>query len=112
MLTDLLDDLRGGVPSEARAAVLAEAWQQTAGLLLLVNGHWLGVGKWLARELQDLDHATGTSYGTDLDRAFRVAVSGDTSALIAVMEAALSQAGGELWTGFHQDAEIPERQHP
>jgi hypothetical protein len=110
LLTDLLDDLRGGVPGDTSAAVLAEAWQQTARLLLLVNGHWLGVGKWLARELLDLDEATGTSYTKDLDRAFRVAASGDTSEFIAAMEDALSVAGGQLRAGYRQEADIPGRQ--
>jgi hypothetical protein len=85
-LSDLVDDLRGAAPGPIGAAIAVEAWRRTADLVLAVNGHWTGGGKWLARELLALDEVAGTSWATTLH------------------DAALAEAGGRLWDGHHQIA--------
>src|SRR5262245_8432547 len=54
-LTDLLDDLVHSTDLGETAIITARVWEQTAGLAFDVAGHWRGQGKWMVRELRDLD---------------------------------------------------------
>jgi hypothetical protein len=54
-LTDLVDDLVHSTDPGETAVITARAWEQTAQLALDVAGHWRGGGKWMVRELRDLD---------------------------------------------------------
>lgn len=103
-LSDLVDDLRGAVSGPIGAAIAVEAWRRTADLILAVNGHWTGGGKWLARELLVLDEVTGTSWATTLHESLQLAMTGDTTALERAADAALAEAGGRLWDGHRQVA--------
>lgn len=57
MLTDALDDLGYARDEGEREAIAARLWLASAELALLAAGHWTGNGKWLLRELRDLDPA-------------------------------------------------------
>ena len=103
-LSDLVDDLRGAPPGPVGAAIAVEAWRRTADLVLAVNGHWTGGGKWLARELLALDEVAGTSWATTLHESLQLALAGDTTRLEQAADAALAEAGGRLWDGHHQVA--------
>ena len=103
-LSDLVDDLRGAAPGPIGAAIAVEAWRRTADLVLAVNGHWTGGGKWLARELFALDEAAGTTWATTLHESLQLAVAGDTTPLERAADVALAKAGGRLWDGHHQVA--------
>jgi hypothetical protein len=103
-LSDLVDDLRGAVPGPIGAAIAVEAWRRTAELVLAVNGHWTGGGKWLARELLALDEVAGTNWAMTLHESLQLAVAGDTTPLERAADAALAEAGGRLWDGHHQVA--------
>jgi hypothetical protein len=103
-LTDLLDDLRGGGGADLVTAVAVEVWRETAELVLAAHEHWGGTGKWLVRELADLDDREGTSYGAELHVALRSAVSGDVAALAEMARRVLGLVGGPLWTGYRSEA--------
>lgn len=103
-LSDLVDDLRDAMPGPIGAAIAVEAWRRTAELVLAVNGHWTGGGKWLARELLALDEVAGTSWATMLHESLQLAVTGDTKPLAKAADAALAEAGGRLWDGHHEVA--------
>jgi hypothetical protein len=103
-LTDLLDDLRGGGQAALVTAVAVEVWRETAELVLAAHEHWGGNGKWLVRELADLDGREGTSYGAELHVALRSAVSGDVAALASIARRALDLVGGPLWAGYRSEA--------
>ncbi|GLZ75285.1 nucleotidyltransferase [Actinorhabdospora filicis] len=57
MLTDLIDDLEHARDEGERVTIAAQLWLAAANLALLAAGHWTGTGKWLLRELRDLDPA-------------------------------------------------------
>lgn len=97
-LTDLLDDLAGTPEPAERPFVLAAILQQTAELGLLISGHWLGTGKWLARELADCDPALLPR----LTRTHAEAVAGQPVALIATVDEVLARTGGRLADGYRQ----------
>lgn len=96
-LTDALDDLLGGHDHNERAVVAAQVLVGAAELALVVDGRWLGSGKWLLRRLQDARPETAQQ----LVGAYRQAVgTGDAQALGLVCEAILADAGGRLSAGF------------
>jgi hypothetical protein len=53
MLTDLLDDYVHATGE--RAVLAATLWLQAGTAALSLADHWVGTGKWLQRELEDLD---------------------------------------------------------
>jgi hypothetical protein len=54
-LTDTLDDLTHALDAGERTAIAAAAWIRSAEVALAVARHWTGSGKWLLRELRDMD---------------------------------------------------------
>ncbi len=90
-LTDLLDDLTHASDPAERAAIAGALWSTSASQALAFNNHWRGTGKWLLRELQDLD----------ADLADRwIAAYGDPAATAAFGQHVLEQAGGPLFAGY------------
>ena len=90
-LTDLLDDLAGSADAGEIAVICWHAWTATAELALLLDGHWLGSGKWLLRELR----------AADPDLAGRlVSAIGDPGMVTEIADDVLGRAGGRLWAGF------------
>jgi hypothetical protein len=89
-LTDLLDDL-AHAPDDEQAVVATYAWLRTAEATLNFRNHWIGNGKWLFRELRDLDSAYADRW---------LAARGSTSAIRALAEEVLTLAGGPLFAGY------------
>jgi hypothetical protein len=88
VLTDLLDDHRhAGDPGE-RAVISAALWTESARAALSFAGHWVSDGKWLLRELRDLDP----------DLATRWLAARDTPAEFA--GDVLAAGGGPLFDGY------------
>jgi hypothetical protein len=52
VLTDAVDDLMGARDGDERAVVAAQVLVAVAELALIVDGCWLGAGKWLLRKLR------------------------------------------------------------
>jgi hypothetical protein len=97
-LTDLLDDLEHSRDPAEGLVVAATAWTRAAELALHAGQHWLGGGKWLLRELRDLDP----------DLAGRwVAAHGDPAAIAAFAHDVLDQVGGPLFDGYRAAGEHP-----
>ena len=98
-VTDLLDDLvHAHDPHEQ--LVTATLLADTAAQLLLRGGrHWWGRGKWVARELADLDEHDGTQWRTRHEVALRSAAAGDTAPLVAFTTDVLERHGGPLFEG-------------
>lgn len=87
-LTSLLDDLVHAHDPDERSVTAAILWTQTAEFLLASNRHWLGTGKWLLRELRDLDAGLAERWLRAKD---------DPGAFV---EEVLTQAGGQLFDGY------------
>jgi hypothetical protein len=90
-LTDLLDDLACSVDEAERVVVTATTWTATAELALHNARHWIGRGKWLLRELRDLDPALADRW---------LAARGDPAAVTAMATEVLDAAGGRLFDGY------------
>jgi hypothetical protein len=75
--------------SSARTEPIAAAlWTETAQFALAFAGRWISHGKWLLRELRDLDADLATRW---------LAARDDPSALAAEI---LAAAGGPLFDGY------------
>lgn len=101
--TDLLDDLRGTADPVELGYVAAALVNATSELLLLAENRWSGTGKWLARQLAQVDDGLPAR----LVAAQRSALAGDTSALEAVVVDVLRRCGGPLREGHRVDGEDP-----
>jgi hypothetical protein len=102
-ITDLIDDLVGGVTEVERPFVVGQLATDVASLALVAARHWRGGGKWLGRELFDLD----PDLARDLVAAHSLAVGGSDGDLIRVAEAVLDRVGGRLLAGYEADGEMP-----
>jgi len=90
-LTDLLCDLAHADDEGERQVIAASVWTHTADLALAINRHWTGNGKWLLRELREMDD--------DLARRW-LAAQGDANAVATLAHDVLDKAGGELFSGY------------
>lgn len=107
-VTDLLDDLTHAGDAAERVATAMVLAQEAQRLLLLGSRHWVGTGKWLTRELADLDRALGTSWVTRFTGALVEAANGDVAALLAVTSDVLDRNGGPLFEGYSARGRVPE----
>jgi hypothetical protein len=97
-LTDVLDDLKHSADVGERAVIAVTVWVAAAHLALGSAGHWSGNGKWLLRELRDLD----------ADLADRwIAAHGDEAATASFARDVLDAAGGPLFAGYRVIGERP-----
>jgi hypothetical protein len=97
-ITDLLDDLAGGVDQGERLFIATELARRTGELALALGGAWSGGGKWLARRLE----VTVPGLDARVHDAVREALDGRCEALVNVVDEVLAQAGGRLWVGYRR----------
>ncbi len=91
LLTDLLDDLTHATDPGERAVIAGVAWIAIAEQALAMAEHWTGSGKWLLRELRDLD--------TDLADQWLEA-QGNSDAIAGLIHRVLGNHGGPLFDGY------------
>lgn len=99
-LTDLLDDLVGGADPELLDAIAVDTWRSAAELHLAANRAWSGTGKWLIRELRQLDETTEDDVTGRLRAGLHAALSGEAEQLVVAADEILDQVGGRLWAGL------------
>lgn len=87
-LTDLLDDHRHAVDPGERTVIAAALWTAAAQAALASAGRWISSGKWLLRELRELDPALAARW---------LAAREDPAAIAAEI---LARAGGPLFDGY------------
>ncbi|MBB5868317.1 hypothetical protein F4553_001696 [Allocatelliglobosispora scoriae] len=97
-LTDLLDDLVHATDEAERTVIAAFAWRAAGDLTLGFADRWTGTGKWLLRELRDLDPAVADRW---------LAAHGDPEAIAAYIRELLDRNGGPLFEGYRADGERP-----
>jgi hypothetical protein len=87
-LTDLADDLTHATDAGERAVLTSTLWLEAARVALAFAGRWLSSGKWLLRELRDLDPELAARWlaARDHPAPFTMAV--------------LDAAGGPLFDGY------------
>ena len=106
-LTDLLDDLVGAGSGAEATAVAIGVWRAAAELALAAADTWQGTGKWLVRELRELDARHGTRLTDELDDALHRALDGDRQPLLTAAERVLDGCGGRYWAGLYRAADLP-----
>ncbi|GAB7052951.1 nucleotidyltransferase domain-containing protein [Catenuloplanes indicus] len=87
-LTDLLDDHAHATDPGERAVIGTTLWLETARAALAFAGRWLSTGKWLLRDLRELDPALAARW---------LAARDDPA---AVAGRVLAAAGGPLFDGY------------
>ncbi|MCO8270170.1 nucleotidyltransferase domain-containing protein [Actinoplanes sp. TRM 88003] len=87
-LTDLLDDHRHATDDGERVVIAAALWVETGRAALAFAGRWLSGGKWLLRELRELDPAWAGRWLSARD---------DPSTLATEV---LDRVGGPLFAGY------------
>ncbi|WP_312034513.1 nucleotidyltransferase domain-containing protein [Actinoplanes sp. TBRC 11911] len=87
-LTDLLDDYTHATDAGERLVIAAAVWTETARAALAFRGGWISGGKWLLRELRELDPALAARWLTARD---------DPAPLAAEV---LAAGGGPLFDGY------------
>jgi hypothetical protein len=97
-LCDLLDDLAGSTDPGESLVISWQVFAATARLPLLLGGHWLGGGKWLLRELRDLDPVLADEL---------LAALTDPAQLTRLADQVLASSGGRLWEGYRQAGHTP-----
>jgi hypothetical protein len=97
-VTDLLDDLVHSRDPAETTAIATALWLTAAELALHAGRHWIGAGKWLLRELRDLDAGLAQTW---------VASHGDPDAVAALARQMLDLAGGPLFDGYHSIGQRP-----
>jgi hypothetical protein len=97
-LSDLLDDLTGSTDPGESIVISWHVLAATARLALLLAGHWLGGGKWLLRELRDLDPGLADEL---------LAALNDPAQLTRLADQVLEGSGGRLWEGYRQAGHAP-----
>jgi hypothetical protein len=95
-LTDLLDDLTYATDPGERAVIAVTSWVAVAEAALSLAGHWTGNGKWLLRELRDLD--------AEMSRQW-LAAQRDPDAIAALIHRVLARHGGPLFDGHREAGE-------
>jgi hypothetical protein len=91
-LTDLLDDLVHAIDPGERSVIAVTAWTTAAEQMLAFADRWTGAGKWLLRELRDLDAELADRW---------LAAYPDLSSIEQVVREVLDRIGGPLFDGFH-----------
>lgn len=97
-LTDLLDDLVHAVDPGEKTVIAATAWTAAAQQALAFADHWTGGGKWLLRELRELDPRLADRW---------VAAFGDATAIEVFVREVLDRMGGPLFDGFRAGGDRP-----
>ncbi len=111
-VTDLLDDVTHAHDAHERLVSATLLADEAARLLLRGAGHWCGRGKWVARELADLDEGNGTDWRARHERALVTAAAGDVSLLLTLADEVLARNGGPLFEGHRLDGTDPAASAP
>ena len=96
-LSDLLDDLRGSRSGPELAFIANAVFAATCEMAILAAGGWLGSGKWLSRELEQVD----AGLLQQLVSAHTSAIAGDDGAMLALAAQVLDAVGGPLSAGYY-----------
>jgi hypothetical protein len=97
-LTDLLDDLVHAVDPGEKTVIAAAAWTAAAQQALAFANRWAGNGKWLLRELRELDRGLADRW---------LAAFGSAESIETVVREVLDRNGGPLFDGFRAAGERP-----
>jgi hypothetical protein len=100
-LTDLLDDFLGAEDPDEGMFVANDLAVEIANLSLLMQGRWLGSGKWVPRAMKRSDPALAARLTDALATYYRTT---DKRPLAALAEETLSRAGGRLFEGYYRPA--------
>lgn len=103
LLTDLLDDIRGSLNSTELTYLASTVVLAASELLLVHVNAWTGAGKWLPRQLAEIDSGIAERLATGLREVTR-----DRKLLIDAVLEVLNRVGGPLTEGFHADGEDPD----
>ncbi len=90
-LSAMVDDLDGVAAPDEAYIIRATAFREAAELALLVDGRWLGTGKWLVRNLRA---------GNDFGLVAWAAGEQNPGELAALCRRVLDAAGGYLQDGY------------
>jgi predicted nucleotidyltransferase len=104
VVTGLLDDLGGARFDDEALVVAAALTHEVADFVLAAKRRWSGSGKWLLRELGELDRDTRTGYGEGLTHGLRAVASGDRRPLLEFVAEVLDEFGGPVFAGYHRSA--------
>jgi hypothetical protein len=96
-LTDLLDDLAGSSDPGETVIICWNIVREAAELALLLDGCWLGSGKWLLRELR----AAEPRLADEL-----IDARNDPARLASLAEGVLAKSGGRLWAGYRREGKL------
>jgi hypothetical protein len=98
VLTDLIDDLSHAVDAGERITLTATGWVAAGDAALRLGGHWVGRGKWLLRELRDMDPELAGEWLT---------AAGSAALTVDFAREVLDRSGGPLFDGYRVAGERP-----
>ena len=97
-VSDLVDDLRGGVGGGELVAIGCRLYDLLADLALRGSRRWAGGGgKWTSRRLSNMDPALGNRFTSAFSLLF---AQGDRSEVLQLAEDILASNGGRLAEGY------------
>ena len=106
MLTDLLDDFAGATDASELNFITGQLLIKSAEVALSSEGKWLGVGKWLARRLEEWNPELLARLS---DAATTALSTNDRTQLRSVVLDVLTRVGGPLSIGYQQNSRSDEQ---
>lgn len=101
MITDAIDDLRGGLAKDERFFVGMRLLDKLAEATQLQSKQWIGFGKHAARQLR----RTSPHFASSYKKAFDILLAtNNPTPLIRLADKILEPIGGRLFDGHRQDA--------
>jgi predicted nucleotidyltransferase len=104
VITDLLADLAAARADDEALVVAAALVHEVGDFVLAAKRRWSGSGKWLLRELGELDRDAHTGYGSGLANGLRAVASGDRRPVLEFVAEVLDEFGGPVFAGYHRSA--------
>lgn len=96
-ITDLLSDFRSSEDFEESLFILNKLIDTLTELILRADGNWVGVGKWMARNLKLHDK---DMYNKLVKYTKTYMNTNDKTELISFIQSTLDNYGGELFVGY------------
>lgn len=98
-ITDDLSDFIGSEDIGENVYILSDLFDKVSEMILRVNGHWSGEGKWRARVLKETNEVL---YHQMINNFHHYIQTKDKKSMISLINSVLDSYGGKMFHGFEK----------